>query len=113
MNFDTRPWGSYRILHKEPGIQVKRIEVNPDLRFSLQRHLKRAEKWIIISGIGLATLGKKEIKVEKGTFLEVPCGEVHRMHNTGNDPLVFIEVQFGDYLGEDDIVRLHDDFGRK
>jgi mannose-1-phosphate guanylyltransferase len=66
----------------------------------------------VVSGSGIATLGKKDIPVSKGSFLEVPCGEPHRMKNTGKDSLVLIEVQLGDYLGEDDIVRLADDFGR-
>ena len=109
---DKRPWGGYRVIHREPGIQVKRIEIKQGLRFSLQKHSKRAEKWIVLSGTGLATVGEKEIPVEKGSFLEVLCGQVHRMQNTGKEPLVFIEVQFGEYLGEEDIVRLADDFGR-
>ena len=92
---------------------MKRIEVKPGLRFSLQKHLKRSEKWVVVAGSGVATVGKREVPVKQGTILEVPCGEIHRMKNAGKDPLVFIEVQFGDYLGEDDIVRLEDDFGRK
>jgi mannose-1-phosphate guanylyltransferase len=112
MNTEERPWGNYRVIHREPGIQVKRIEVKPGLRFSLQKHQKRSERWIVLSGKGVATLGERQISVEPGAFLEVPCGEVHRMQNTGLRPLAFVEVQFGDYLGEDDIVRLHDDFGR-
>ena len=110
---EERPWGNYRVLHAEKGVQVKRIEVKPGLRFSLQKHLKRAEKWIVMSGSGTATIGKKEILVKQGSFLEIPVGEVHRLQNSGSVPLVIVEVQFGDYLGEDDIVRLHDDFGRK
>jgi len=112
MNVDERPWGHYRVLHKEPGIQVKRIEVKPGLRFSLQKHTQRSEKWVVLSGLGTVTLGKREIPVSQGAYVDVPRGEIHRMHNTGKEPLVFIEVQFGEYLGEDDIVRLHDDFGR-
>lgn len=107
-----RPWGNYRILLREPGIQVKRIEVNKRCRFSLQKHLKRAEKWVIIAGVGRATLGTKVIPVRPGKFLDVPKGCIHRLENTGPMPLVLIEVQFGKYLGEDDIVRLADDFGR-
>lgn len=109
---EGRPWGNYQILLKEPGIQVKRIEVKPGLRFSLQKHLKRTEKWIVTVGSGVARVGSKEIAIQTGSILEVPCGELHRMHNTGKVPLVFIEVQFGEYVGEDDIVRLEDDFGR-
>ena len=110
---EERPWGSYTVLHFEKGVQVKRIEVKPGLRFSLQKHLKRAEKWIVIAGSGTATVGDREIPVTQGSFVEIALGQVHRMHNTGTGPLVFIEVQFGEYLGEDDIVRLGDDFGRK
>lgn len=107
-----RPWGRYDILRREPGIQVKRIEVDPGKRFSLQKHQKRSERWIVIAGAGLATVGQKEIPVGKGSFLDIPIGEIHRLENTGKSPLIFIEVQFGDYLAEDDIVRLQDDFGR-
>ncbi|MBI2094651.1 MAG: phosphomannose isomerase type II C-terminal cupin domain [Candidatus Omnitrophica bacterium] len=109
---EGRPWGMYEVLHRAPGVQVKRIEVKPGLRFSLQKHRRRSEKWVVIAGTGVATVGDRQIAATKGVFLDVPCGEAHRMRNTGKDPLVFIEVQFGDYLGEDDIVRLADDFGR-
>ena len=111
-NSDTRPWGGYEVLHKGPDYQVKRIEVKPGLRFSLQKHFKRAEKWIVVSGSGVAVIGEKEFQVKRGSMIEVPAEEVHRMHNTGSASLVFIEVQFGDYLGEDDIMRLEDDFKR-
>ena len=109
---ESRPWGNYLVLHVEPGIQVKRIEIKPAMRFSLQKHSKRTEKWVVIQGEGRVTVGSKEWGVRSGDLVEVPLGEVHRMHNTGKGPLVFIEVQFGQYLGEDDIVRLQDDFGR-
>ena len=111
-DLEERPWGNYRVLHRQPGIQVKRIEVKPGLRFSLQRHLRRTEKWVVIEGQGLATLGDAQLRTKKGDLLEVPCGLVHRLQNTGTVPLVFIEVQFGEYLGEDDIIRLEDDFKR-
>jgi len=111
--YDERPWGNYEVLQVDAGYQVKRIEVNPNSRFSLQKHLKRAEKWIIVSGIGKATVGTKEIDVKTGSVIQVAMGETHRMQNAGNAPLVFIEVQLGDYLGEDDIVRLEDDYKRK
>ena len=112
MNYEKKPWGNYRVLHKEEGAQVKRIELKPGCRLSLQKHARRSEKWIVISGVGVATSGAKEIPVRKGSFIDVPVGEVHRIQNTGSGLLVFIEVQLGDYLGEDDIVRLQDDFGR-
>lgn len=109
---NTRPWGFYKVIHRESGIQVKRIELKPGLRFSLQKHLKRDEKWVVLSGKGVVTLGNRKVRVEKGIFVEVPKRVVHRMENTGTNPLVFIEVQFGSYLGEDDIIRYEDDFGR-
>jgi mannose-6-phosphate isomerase-like protein (cupin superfamily) len=112
MSDNIRPWGSYAHLYQGPDYQVKRIEVAPKLRLSLQKHSKRAEKWIVVSGTGVATVGKKEIPVKRGAFVEIAGEEVHRMHNTGDEALVFIEVQLGKYLGEDDIVRLEDDFNR-
>ena len=112
MTSDTRPWGGYTVLFQGPNYQVKRIEVKAGLRFSLQKHFKRAEKWIVVSGAGVAVVGGKDIPVKRGSVIEVPIEEIHRMHNTGKDTLVFIEVQLGEYLGEDDIVRLEDDFKR-
>lgn len=109
---ENRPWGNFRVLLKEANTQVKRLEILPGLQFSLQKHLKRTERWIIVQGTGLATIGHAQKNVSSGSFVEIPCGEIHRMKNTGKDPLVIIEVQFGDYLGEDDIVRLQDDFNR-
>jgi mannose-1-phosphate guanylyltransferase len=109
---ENRPWGNFRILLKDANIQVKRLEINPGLQFSLQKHLKRTERWIVAQGQGLAIVGKTQMTVAPGSFVEIPCGEIHRMKNTGKEPLVIIEVQFGDYLGEDDIVRLQDDFNR-
>ena len=109
---EERPWGSYEILHEETGAKVKRIELKSGFRFSLQKHSKRSERWIVIEGSGVVTLASRQISVQKGSFIEVPAGEIHRMENTGSGSLVFIEVQLGNYLGEDDIVRLEDDFGR-
>jgi mannose-6-phosphate isomerase-like protein (cupin superfamily) len=109
---DERPWGKYEVLYKDDHTQVKRLEVKPGLRFSLQKHLKRSEKWIITAGSGIATVDDKRITVEPGSFVEIPLGAVHRLENTGSQLLTFIEVQFGSYLGEDDIIRFQDDFGR-
>ena len=107
-----KPWGAYTVLETTGNFQVKRLEVSPGKRFSLQTHAKRAETWIVVAGTGVVTLGTREIPVKRETVVQVPLGEAHRAHNTGSEPLVFIEVQFGDYLGEDDIVRLEDDFNR-
>ncbi len=112
MTANTKPWGNYTVLHKGADFQVKRVEVNPQLRLSLQKHLKRAEKWTVVSGTGVATVGEREIPVKRGSVIEIPVEAEHRMHNTGREALVFIEVQFGEYLGEDDIIRLEDDFNR-
>ena len=112
MSHNAKPWGGYVTLHKGSDYQVKRVEVNPQLRLSLQKHAQRSEKWMVVSGTGVATVGKNEIPVKRGSVIEIPKEEAHRMHNTGRDLLVFIEVQMGDYLGEDDIIRLEDDFNR-
>ena len=112
MTGETRPWGNYEVLLKGEDYQVKRIRLKPGLRFSLQKHMKRAETWVVVSGEGVATVGKKEIGVKRGSVVNVGVEEIHRMHNTGQEPLVLIEVWFADYLGEDDILRLEDDFNR-
>ena len=109
---EVKPWGNYEILYQGPGYQVKRVEVKAGLRLSLQKHSKRSEKWTIVGGTGLAVLGTESLPIEIGSSLRIPAGMLHRIHNTGNEPLVFIEVQFGKYLGEDDIVRVEDDFNR-
>jgi mannose-6-phosphate isomerase-like protein (cupin superfamily) len=109
---EERPWGNYQVLFTEPGTQVKRIEIKPGCRLSLQTHSRRAEHWIITAGQAAVTLDKKELTLKRGDMIDVPIGAAHRIGNAGKDTLVFIEVQFGDYLGEDDIVRLADDYGR-
>lgn len=107
-----KPWGNYNILFAGDDFQVKRVEISPGSRLSLQKHSKRAEKWIVVAGSGIATVGKKKIAVKRESVVQIAVNEVHRLHNTGKKPLVVIEVQYGDYLGEDDILRLEDDFGR-
>jgi UDP-GlcNAc:undecaprenyl-phosphate GlcNAc-1-phosphate transferase len=109
---EKRPWGAYESLAKGHDFQSKKIQLSPGLRFSLQKHAQREERWIIVRGQGMVTVGKKEWPVGRGSYVEVPRGSIHRLHNTGNEPLILIEVQLGDYLGEDDITRLEDDFGR-
>ncbi len=113
MTSEKRPWGEYSVLYAGPDYQVKRVQVSPGLRLSLQKHAKRVEKWTIVSGSGQASVGDQFIAAHPGVVIDIPVGEIHRIHNTGKEPLVFIEVQFGTYLGEDDIVRLEDDYGRK
>jgi mannose-6-phosphate isomerase len=110
---DHRPWGFYEVLSGDGGNhKVKRITVWPKKRLSLQMHNKRKEHWIVISGRARVTLGKDEITLEPSGTVDIPFGTVHRIENIGDEPLVFIEVQQGDYFGEDDILRLEDDFGR-
>lgn len=112
--YDERPWGSYEVLLDETstGFKVKRIEVKPKSRLSLQKHAKRAEIWTIVAGEGIATIGKEEIAVKPGDVVNIPKEAEHRMANKGDQPLIFVEVQLGDYLGEDDITRLQDDYNR-
>jgi len=107
-----RPWGEYHKFFQEDGVWVKRVMVRPNARLSLQKHLRRSEKWIIVKGTGLAIVEGREILVETGSVVDVPQGAVHRISNTGKDILIFIEVATGTYLAEDDIERLEDDYRR-
>jgi len=107
-----RPWGQYHKFHQEPGVWVKRVEVNPDSRLSLQKHQHRSEKWIIVAGKGLAVVDAQEIPVEPGVVIDIPLGAIHRIGNTGDVHLVLIEVACGKYLAEDDIIRIQDDYSR-
>lgn len=113
INFSERPWGHYIKFLEEEGVWVKRVEVKPGARLSLQKHAHRSEKWNIVSGQGIVTLDGQEIPVKAGSVLDVPVGAIHRIKNTGDSKLVFIEVACGDYLSEDDIFRLEDDYDRK
>jgi mannose-6-phosphate isomerase len=110
--FDRRPWGSYTVLEEGLNYKVKRIEVLPGKRLSYQRHSKRAEHWVLVQGKGRMTLNDELVELGPGQSIVVPVGAAHRIENIGEETLVFVEVQLGTYLGEDDIVRLHDDFGR-
>ena len=110
--FDSRPWGTYTVLEEDRGFKVKRIEVLPGKRLSYQKHSRRAEHWFVVEGTAKVTLDDEEIIVRAGEAIDVPIGAAHRVENPGEENLVFIEVQRGSYLGEDDIVRLQDDFGR-
>ncbi len=107
-----RPWGNFEVCGIENGALTKRIEVNAGLRFSLQKHLSRSEKWLIVSGRGLVTVENHQWEVVAGAFVEIAVGEIHRMQNIGSLPLVFMELQLGEILEEEDIVRFEDDFGR-
>jgi mannose-6-phosphate isomerase len=112
METDHRPWGYYTVLSDEPDHKVKRICVYPGKRLSLQRHRRRAEHWYLVHGETVATIGEREISLRAGEAVDIPCGAFHRIQNTGGEEAAFIEIQTGDYFGEDDIERLADDYGR-
>jgi mannose-6-phosphate isomerase len=112
LSSDTRPWGRYTVLDEGVGYKVKRIEVNPGKRLSYQKHAHRAEHWMIVGGMARMTLEEQILMLGPGDTVDIPTGSAHRIENPGEMPLTFIEIQRGDYLGEDDIVRLQDDFGR-
>jgi len=110
---DERPWGSFTVIDKAEDFKVKRLEILPGKRLSYQKHSRRAEHWFVVRGIAKVTLNGKEILVEAGGSLDVATGDAHRIENPSvSKKLILIETQTGDYFGEDDIVRLDDDFGR-
>ncbi|MWV62280.1 cupin domain-containing protein [Helicobacter saguini] len=111
-NTAFRPWGSYTVLQEKPNYKLKSIVVKPKQRLSLQKHFHRNEHWIIVSGSAIVQVGKREIFLKANESTYIPMGEVHRLTNPGIIDLVMIEVQVGEYLGEDDIVRLSDDYKR-
>ncbi len=106
------PWGTYATLKQEDGYQVKRITVAPGQKLSLQYHHKRAEHWVVTQGRALVQIGDEEFETGPGKYRYIPLGEKHRLTNIGETELVLVEVQVGDYLGEDDIVRVEDIYGR-
>jgi mannose-6-phosphate isomerase len=110
--FDRRPWGTYTVLEEDRTFKVKRIEVLPGKRLSYQKHSQRAEHWFVVEGTAKVTLDGKEITIRTGEAIDIPVGAAHRVENPGDEVLTFIEVQRGNYLGEDDIERLQDDYGR-
>jgi mannose-6-phosphate isomerase len=111
--YDERPWGSFTVLDDVAfDHKVKRIVVKPGTRLSYQQHSKRAEHWFFVSGEAVVILGGVEHVCRAGDSIDVALGQAHRCENRGTEPVVFIEVQHGTYFGEDDIVRLDDDYGR-
>ena len=111
-NEDHRPWGYYVVLADESDHKVKRIFVYPGKRLSFQRHRQRSEHWYVLYGEALVTLDNKQITLKAGESVDIPVTAPHRIENVGSENLTFIEVQRGDYFGEDDIERIEDDFGR-
>ena len=110
--FDRRPWGSFQVLEDTESYKVKRLCVDPGQRLSYQKHARRAEHWVVVEGRAIVTLDGVEHDLGPGDSIDIALGTAHRVHNPGADELVFVEVQTGDYFGEDDIVRLDDDYGR-
>jgi len=108
-----RPWGTYTVLEDTPSYKIKRIVVKPGKRLSLQKHFHRNEHWIVVSGTATVTVGneKKLVRPNESTYIKM--GEIHRLENEGKIPVILIEAQVGEYTGEDDIVRIEDDFHRR
>lgn len=112
-----RPWGWYEAIDEAPGLKVKRISVHPGKQLSLQKHAQRAEHWVVVRGTAVIILGQpdgslKEFTLQIGQHCDIAIGQVHRLANRTSEPVEIVEVELGAYLGEDDIVRLQDDFGR-
>lgn len=107
-----KPWGAYIVLDEGEHFKVKRIEVQPGHRLSYQRHEHRAEHWFVVSGHALVDVETAQRDLVPGETIDIPIGAAHRVSNPEEGTLIFIEIQTGDYLGEDDIQRLDDDYGR-
>ena len=110
--FERRPWGGFETLQAGAGYKVKRLVVRPGHRISLQRHRFRAEHWVVVAGSPRVAIKGRWRRLKPCASVDVPRGAWHRIENPGRRPVVIIEVQHGPYLGEDDIVRRHDDYGR-
>ncbi len=109
---NVRPWGRYDVIDTGEGFKVKRITVKPGQRLSYQSHRHRSEFWVVVAGSARVTVEDDGTDLEAGESVLIPVGAKHRVENPGTEPLVFVEVQSGDYLGEDDIERFEDDYGR-
>jgi mannose-1-phosphate guanylyltransferase/mannose-6-phosphate isomerase len=107
-----RPWGHFEVIRAGKGFQVKEIVVKPGARLSLQRHKHRSEHWVVVAGVAAVTLGGETLTLRENQSVYIPAGTDHRLANDRDLPLAIIEIQTGDYLGEDDIIRLDDDCGR-
>ena len=107
-----RPWGWYETISVAPGNKIKRIGVLPGCQISLQQHHQRAEHWVVVTGNATVTLDQQVLTLAVGAHVDIAVGQVHRLANLSLAPVEIVEVQFGRYLEEDDIVRLSDDYGR-
>ena len=112
MYSETRPWGSFHVLDEKPGFKVKRIVVTPGGRLSLQSHKHRGEHWTVVNGVATVTVGGNVTKLTRSQSVDIPKGDKHRLENFSQDTVEIVEVQFGDYLGEDDIIRYDDVYSR-
>jgi mannose-6-phosphate isomerase len=112
LDSDDRPWGRWEVLLDEDYCKVKRIIVKPNKRLSYQKHYKREEVWTIVQGDALITLDGVVKEYKEGSVVQIPKEAAHRISNETDKTVIFIEVQMGSYFGEDDIVRLEDDYGR-
>tara|TARA_Y100001938_G_C8088656_1_gene433667 strand:- start:1251 stop:1613 length:363 start_codon:yes stop_codon:yes gene_type:complete len=113
LNGEERPWGRYDNLYEDDNCKVKKITIKPNQNPSYQMHFKRSEVWVVISGTGQLRLNDVYTDLTPGSVANIPLEAKHTITNTGDDDLVFIEVQMGTYFGEDDIVRLEDKYGRQ
>ena len=111
-NDDHRPWGYYIVLADQEDHKIKKIIVYPHKRLSLQSHKRRSEHWHIVSGEAIVTLDGDSIHLKAGGSVDIPAGAKHRVENPTTEELSFVEIQRGDYFGEDDIERYEDDYGR-
>jgi mannose-1-phosphate guanylyltransferase/mannose-6-phosphate isomerase len=107
-----RPWGWYETVSEVAGNKVKRIRVHPGQQLSLQKHHQRAEHWVVVLGTARITLDERQFDLQPGQACDIAVGQVHRLANLTTEAVEIVEVQFGSYLGEDDIVRLEDNYGR-
>ena len=112
IEFETRPWGSFSTLEEGPGYKIKRLVVQPGCRLSLQKHRHRAEHWVVVAGTATVVKGSRHLTLRGRQCTVIPRQAWHRIENRGREPVVIIEVQHGAYLGEDDIIRKQDDYGR-
>ncbi len=108
-----RPWGWFETMFEAPGHKIKRIGVHPGQQLSLQKHHQRAEHWVVVLGTAIVTVGDQVLEMVPGQHIDIALGAVHRLANATSEPVEIMEVQFGSYLGEDDIVRMQDDYGRE
>ena len=111
-NVEERPWGNYHIIAKNTGYQIKEIKVSKGSKLSLQKHKSRSEFWQIVRGQSKIIIEKKDYHLKEGEHIYIPKNTIHRIENTGNQDLIFIEIQLGENLREEDIIRLEDDYGR-